>query len=187
MSNLGQPDAGKTGTIVVVRSAISELARRAGATCPERRRWLGLLSAPIARSCEGIAAVEFAMIAPIMVALFIGTYDFGRVMNEHARVASAAGAGTQYAFHYVEDQDGWVQAARDDAQDTANQLAITTNEFCECPGNLPVACTATCGNPPETPAKYLSVQVVGSVDLMFGYGFTQNPLPITKQAVIRVE
>lgn len=190
MSSFKRPDVGETRGSAALRAVISGLAKRARTACPQPRLLGGLIRVFRAQSCEGIAAIEFAMVLPFMVGVFIGVWDFGRVIHENARFASAAGAGAQYAFHFENDQPGWVQAARDDAEDNANELAITTDVFCECSGTIPpvpVACTATCGNPPASPARNVSIQVVGTVDLLFNYGVLQNPLPITKQAIIRVE
>lgn len=147
------------------------------------------------RSCEGIAAVELALVAPVLVAVLVGIWDFGRFTYENARLTSAAGAGAQFLFHVGKEVDitdpvtlaAIKQAVRADALDFDGKLEITPNQFCECPGNVPVACTQTCGNPPEPPAMFIAVDVKGNVMLMFDYNFAQNPTPITKRNVVRVQ
>lgn len=147
------------------------------------------------RSSDGIAAIEMAFVAPILVMMLVGIWDFGRFAYENARLTSAAGAGAQLLFSMGADTDitnpadvaAMEQAVRDDARDINNILSITPSQFCECPGNVPVACNLTCGAPPELPAKYIGVLVSGSVKLLLDYNFATNPYPIVKQTVVRVQ
>ena len=147
------------------------------------------------RSCEGIAALELALVAPILVALLVGIWDFGRFTYENARLTSAAGAGAQFLFQLGNDpltadaKDNMKQAVRADALDLDGKLEITPTQFCLCPGaDVEVDCvTDTCGNPPEPPSMFIAVDVKGNVKLLFDYNFAQNPTPITKRNVVRVQ
>ena len=56
-----------------------------------QKRWLR-----DARSVEGAALVEFALIAPLLLVLCMAAVDFGRLFYDGVAVANAAGTG---AFH----------------------------------------------------------------------------------------
>ena len=88
-------------------------------------------------SRRGNVAIEFAFIAPILILLTLAAVKLGRLGSEWTRVKHAANAGTQFG---VQDQanaanaQGMIDAARLDADDTTNELAITARRYCRCPG-----------------------------------------------------
>ena len=50
-------------------------------------RWLRF-----GRDCRGLAAIEFAMVAPLMVILFLGSVEFSQALTLDRRVTAAASA-----------------------------------------------------------------------------------------------
>lgn len=121
------------------------------------------------QAAAGSAIVEFAFLLPVLVALAVGAYDFGRWGYEQSRMESAARAGAQYG---VQDQtaaidiSGMIAAARRDAGDTAGALDIAARQFCRCAGAGAVGCSSTC---PDGfyPASYVEVTVRRTLDLFF--------------------
>jgi Flp pilus assembly protein TadG len=62
-------------------------------------RWLGLrLLVRLLRRRDGTAAVELALMAPLLMILFAGTIDFARVYDQEIELASAVSAAAQYAL-----------------------------------------------------------------------------------------
>lgn len=59
---------------------------------------------------HGIAAVEFALVAPILVILMLGTYDLGNAAQQQIALQAAVQVGGAYAVHLPDDPTG-VQAA----------------------------------------------------------------------------
>jgi Flp pilus assembly protein TadG len=47
---------------------------------------------------EGTAAVELALISPLLMILFAGIIDFGRAYREEIELSSAVAAAAQYAL-----------------------------------------------------------------------------------------
>jgi Flp pilus assembly protein TadG len=70
------------------------MSRRANRPC-HRLRWR-LWQLLVLR--QGTAAVEMALIAPMMVILFAGTIDFARAYYEEIELSSAVAAAAQYAL-----------------------------------------------------------------------------------------
>jgi hypothetical protein len=67
-----------------------------------RNIWGGLirrLASWAKRNSAGIAAVEFAMLAPIMITLFIGVIDGARAMLAEMQLSAAVSAGAQYVVN----------------------------------------------------------------------------------------
>lgn len=148
------------------------------------RPWLARLY----RRVEGNAAIEFAFAVPFLLLLLSGAYDFGRGFNEKLRLDGAARAGAQYAlYNYdkVEDSAGVIQAARDDADDTAGLLTVTPVYYCTCLDATPVACGGSCTGG-EVPLRYIQVHVSRTFDLMFDYPLIADPLVIQGHAELRL-
>jgi Flp pilus assembly protein TadG len=54
----------------------------------------------LARDRRGAAAVEFAIIAPVMLASVFGVFEVGRLMYDQSKVAAAAAAGARAVALY---------------------------------------------------------------------------------------
>jgi Flp pilus assembly protein TadG len=64
-----------------------------------------------AREADGAQAVEFAIIAPILLASMFGVFEVGRMMYEQNRVAAAAAAGARAVAVYGADDEPNIEAA----------------------------------------------------------------------------
>ncbi len=140
------------------------------------------------RWSAGNATVELALIVPILVALFVGVWDFGRALNQTARLASAAYAGAQYgalSSAHANDTAGIRQAARVDAVDVTGVLEITPISFSQCPSGAQAAFDGTCGAAGE-PRLFLRVEVTESFQTLFPYPFVSNPITLRRRAELRV-
>ena len=56
-----------------------------------------------ARRQAGGSQVELALIAPLLIGLLVGIWDFGTALQERSRVVSAARAGLEYAVGHPDD------------------------------------------------------------------------------------
>ena len=52
------------------------------------------------RSQKGVVALEFALMAPLLISIFMLLVDFGIAMNTKLKLLSALSAGAQYAQNY---------------------------------------------------------------------------------------
>ncbi len=124
----------------------------------------------------------------MLILLFTGVWDFGRALNETARLASAAHAGALYGARsaaYAGDTDGIVQAARNDAVDTTNALVVVAQQVCKCPSGEETDCNGSCGAGGAV-QMFVQVQVTNSFSTWFAYPFVSNPMTLSKQATWRV-
>lgn len=140
------------------------------------------------RKTDGLAAVELAMVVPILSLIVVGTWDFGRAFQEDARMSSAARAGAQYGSFNTdnaEDTAGIALAARYDANDTNQLLTVTSERSCECPNGSSINCNDTCASG-EMSRMYVTVQVGQEFEPYFEYPFIKAPISLSGQAVMRV-
>jgi Flp pilus assembly protein TadG len=138
---------------------------------------------------KGTAALELALLAPLLASLATGGWDFGNALLQQERLASAARAGAQYAVASMTNSTnyaGMIQAARNDAGDTANALQVTAQKVCTCPAGGAVSCSGgTCaGN--AAPYSYAQVIVSEPYTLMVSYPGIGSSLQLSGKALLRL-
>jgi Flp pilus assembly protein TadG len=133
-------------------------------------------------SKDGNAAVEFAIIAPVLLGLLVPIADFGLYIYDQMQLNLAAQAGMEYAA-----RNGWVPAGIKQAAINASpSLNLTTanvsaSEFCGCPSGTTIAvqnCNdpvtnqqAHCNNDPAQPlvGTYVNVTATYQFNTLFHY------------------
>lgn len=98
------------------------------------------------RCRDGVGAVEFALLLPILLTLLLGVADFGLAVNEKMRLTSAARAGAQWAYKKAGDTGGVALAVQQAAGLDAGRITIATQSFCGCVSGAAVACDGTCND-----------------------------------------
>ena len=142
------------------------------------------------RESRGNVVIELAFLAPFLVLLVTGGFDFGRLAIEQSGVTQAARAGAQFAVldqANATDTEGIIQAARNEAEDISNSLDITARNFCRCPGSLDeVSCSDNCPDGQYAPL-YIEVSVTNNdFDFLMEYPGVQNPWTLNAVSTMRV-
>jgi Flp pilus assembly protein TadG len=92
---------------------------------------------------SGATAVEFAMIAPILIAMAISIVDLGLGLYTDAQLANAAQAGALYAMQKGYDSGAMSTVAQSSTRLTGVSVAVS--QYCGCPSVSGVVST-TCGS-----------------------------------------
>jgi Flp pilus assembly protein TadG len=114
------------------------------------------------RRCDGVAAVEFALIAPLLLVLLTGVGEVGIAAHQRLQVEAAAEVGALYAARHG---DGDLTAIGTAVVNGTGTSGITATpvpaKFCGCPTASDVVsqgtnCTTVC---PDTkpPGHYVTV------------------------------
>ena len=140
---------------------------------------------------EGSAAVELALIIPVLVLIMVGLLDMGRVFYGAITVVSAARAGVSYGSlntFNATDTAGMLAAAQADAQDMTG-LAFAAGHDCECPSNSPtaVACSVTACVDGSTPLMYVWTEVRGTFSPTLPYPGLPPSITLTRTARMRAQ
>jgi Flp pilus assembly protein TadG len=90
------------------------------------------------RSERGAAAVEFALVVPLLLLLVVGIAEFGRAYNISATLASAARTGARTMA--LENNAG---AARTATQGAATGLGLSTSQISISPSTCPSPSTGS--------------------------------------------
>ena len=147
---------------------------------------MGLIKKLVKTDC-GAAAVEFALISPIVAIVILGVADFGFLTLKSTQVSSATRAGIQFVMTDPEDYAANISSVVTNSTNLdADNMTVTTSEGCRCLGSsTSVDCdTDTCSG--NAPPKYVTITTTYSHDMIMGYPGVDNPFTVTKTAVIRI-
>jgi Flp pilus assembly pilin Flp len=111
---------------------------------------------------RGVSAVEFAIIASVMVTLMLGAFDFGNAAQEQIALQAAVRAGGEYALHFPTNPAA-VQTVVTSALPTGWQLSNPGGQpivTCSCGG---VSGTFDCSAPPATCAPPMLVSITATM------------------------
>ena len=132
------------------------------------------------RSRRGIATIEFALIAPLLLLLVAGVLDYTMLMRTAIAVADAARAGAQYGSLSSANASNTagMQSAAINAAPDINGLTVTAVKVCQCSDGSTVNCSGgTCTTGPVR--IYAQVTVQATCSAIFSY----SQLPFTGAVV----
>ncbi|MDB5316891.1 MAG: hypothetical protein JWO24_2735 [Rhodospirillales bacterium] len=150
------------------------------------RRWISRLAGFAALNRRGVAAVEFAVIAPVLIILLAGAANVGLAVDHTIQLSNAARAGAQYAIANQNDLTGAATAAL--AALPGSNPPPTAIMTCTCPpsgqstGGTAVGCTTTCAT---GMARYVTVTVTMAPPQIAGLAF--NVATGSRTVVARVQ
>jgi TadE-like protein len=136
----------------------------------------------------GQAAVEMALVLPVLAVLLVGVVDLARVFFVSIGVSNAARAGVAYGAQSLttaKDNSGMKQAALDDGSGISG-LSATAKEFCECVvAGVHLSCSPTpiCGKP----HTYVQVQTSAQFQTLLHYPGLPSTVELSGNAVMRVQ
>ncbi len=119
------------------------------------------------RDRRGVAALEFAVVAPVLVLMILSTFDIASAMWRTTRLELAARAGAQYAFAKPQDSAGIASAALSQLAGWSGVSVASTVMACRCDSGGAVDCsTGTC------PVGTAVLAPIGSVSVTLTQPFT---------------
>ena len=145
--------------------------------------------ASLLRDNAGNVTIEFGFVILFMVTLALGAYDFGNLGYQKIAVTNAARAGSQYGVQDMstaEDSAGMIQAARNDINDTADELTISARNYYFCPGAGEVLDESVLCTGDTFSYMYVEVTVEDQVELLFPYPFVSSPQSVASTNTMRV-
>lgn len=135
---------------------------------------------------RGTAAVEFALLVPILMILMVSFVDFGIAFREKMQAEKAARAGLQYAIYDPRDNAGIAAAITAATGLPAGELTITVNHFYECASGHRPATPGFCAAG-DWPGTYVSVQITKPFNALMTWGGLATVFTVTGSAEGRVQ
>jgi Flp pilus assembly protein TadG len=142
-----------------------------------------------AQDRRGIAAIEFAVLVPVLVLLAVCTADLGLAIYSEMQVQNSAEAGVGYAFLH-----GYDATAISSAVTSAGQLSGLTAspapaKFCGCPGTSGVTsttCGSTCSNG-NNAGTYVTASATVVYHTLISYPIIPNQYTFVRQSTVRIK
>ena len=152
------------------------------------RSIFALVTALLRRN-DGVAALEFALITPVLVGLLVPLTDLGMGFYQQMQVRDAAAAGSQYASRH-----GWNSAAIQNAVTSATSLgSISASpapaQSCGCPNGASISassCSATCPDG-QLAGTYVTVNAQSAYTPLIPYPVLGSTLTLTAQSIVRIQ
>jgi Flp pilus assembly protein TadG len=177
-----------------LEAGTDQAQRRLGADAmPITRAVLIRLKTMLAAS-DGVAAVEFAVFVPVLLALLVPLCDLGMGLSAKLQVWEAAQAGAQYAL-----ANGFASSAIENAVTGATSLSSISAspapaESCGCPTGSAVAaanpavppCTGTCPGG-ELSGTYVTVTATAVYYPLIPYPALGSSVTLTATSFVRIQ
>jgi len=117
---------------------------------------------------RGIALVEYALTAPLLLLLLAGALDYGIELRTATAVSAAARAGAAYGSASVANSTNTagIQSAAVNSAPEVKTMTVASAQSCQCPGGAAVSCGGSCtGNM----LMYVQVTVQATSSTPFAY------------------
>ncbi|MCE9508434.1 MAG: pilus assembly protein [Alphaproteobacteria bacterium] len=135
--------------------------------------------------CErGIAAIEFAMIVPLLTLILIGVVDYGMFINQKMKLQDLARTATQYVVQGGSDANVMADVIQTSdfynaATAQGQVITVTTAAQCECANGASVSCTGTCTGIGNYVRHFYSATLSSTYRPIFIYPGISSSLNIT--------
>lgn len=144
---------------------------------------------PESRKNAGVVAVEFGLVAPLLLFLLTVTVDFGMAAYVWAEAQHAAQAGGQHAMRNSWDPAQISVVIATATGGTGISASPPPTLFCGCPtasGIDEIACAQACTD--GSPAgQYGRISASTSYTALLPYPGLPRPLTLSGQAVVRLQ
>lgn len=145
------------------------------------------------RCSRGVAAVEFGLAAPVLLAMLIPVADLGIAFSQQQQLRQGVQAGAQYAANYPWNQNA--PAAIAGAVTAATPLSgisvsPTPYRLCGCPGGsgsgiTTASCGSVCANG-ETAGYYVVVSAQLPYTPVLPYSLLGSSTTLSARSMIRI-
>lgn len=135
------------------------------------------------RKCQGTAAVEFALIMPMLFLVLSGIFNFGLILIKKDALNSVINAGLLYSIRQSSNMSN-IQAKMS-ASTSLTPLTVSATQSCQCSDGSAISCASLCTGGVQ-PSTFVTLTASSTVALYALDFVLTNPYPITETATIRV-
>ena len=137
---------------------------------------------------QGIAAIELALIAPVLALIIVAIVDFGMAYSRQMTLANGVRAGVQYAMvrrPVQGDTDAIAQTVADNSDVALANVTVTWVCTCSDTGSAAPTCdVGDCGGADVNHS--LRIGVFEDYSLILSYPGMSNPINLGDQVLLRL-
>ncbi|MDH5722031.1 MAG: pilus assembly protein [Alphaproteobacteria bacterium] len=134
---------------------------------------------------KGASAVEFALLAPILITLLVGTIDYGYYIVQRMELQSVATSVAEYVM-IKQNDDNLVTVAGEVYSGNPLDITVTSSYQCQCEGGAPAACPLSCPGD-DYQRRYVVVTVSQMHNILFPYPGFDSSVNLQSTARMRVD
>jgi Flp pilus assembly protein TadG len=154
---------------------------------------------------RGLAAIEFALVAPVLLALLGGTIDFGLVMSGKSQLANGIAQGVDYAL--LQGSSVTAASVKAMVQNGSSRSGLTpsvtvtiTGPACYCVSGQPASlvtpsaalspsytCTGTCPSPAAAPGAFLTITASYVYQPLMPFYSQISNTTVSEKATVRLQ
>ena len=141
------------------------------------------------RAVAGVAAVEFALAATVLMLALTPVVDLGMAYYQQLQVQGAVQAGAQYAAAKGWDSTGIQNAVTSASTNMTISASPAPSESCGCPSGTAVAaatCSSSCSNG-QTAGTYVTINAQASYTPILPYSFFGSSATLSASSIVRVK
>jgi Flp pilus assembly protein TadG len=146
-------------------------------------------AAAIRHDVRGVAAIEFAVLAPLLALMLIGMVDLGIGIHRKMQVQNAVQAGAQFAVFYGFNADLIAKAVLSATAAQGLTASPAPSKSCGCPTASSVT-PATCGSPcsgGSVARTYVNVFAQNTYTTLLPYPLFPRSFTFTAQAMVKLQ
>lgn len=138
---------------------------------------------------RGVAAVELALLSPILIVLTTSIVDFGLAIHTRTQVQSAAQAGADYAMLHDFDVNKITNAVTSATTNSGIAASPPPVQACGCPSGTSIGaatCGAQCPNG-DNAGTFVTVSTTGSYSTILPYPGIPASFTFTALTEVRIK
>ncbi|HEX3429890.1 MAG TPA: TadE/TadG family type IV pilus assembly protein [Rhizomicrobium sp.] len=144
---------------------------------------------PALSAAEGLAGIEFAFLAPILMLLTLCTVDVGVAAYSVMQVENAAQAGSEYAAVHGFNSAGISNVVTSATSLSGLSASPAPSQFCGCPSGNSIS-SATCGSTctdGSIAGGYVTVSATATYKTLIPYPMLPASFTFVNSATARIQ
>ena len=140
------------------------------------------------RDDKGVAALEFGLIAPLLIAIAVCTVDLGMGFYQNMQVQNAAQAGATYASLHGFAATGISNAVLSATDVSGLTVSPAPAQACGCPSSAGIVwtdCSMQCSGG-ASPGTYVTVGAQATYNTLLPYPGVPQSFTLSAQTVVRI-
>lgn len=136
----------------------------------------------------GSLTVEFVLLVPLIMMLFVASIDFGTYFLKKQSLSSITRGAVTIVTNtpgFTIDNSALLTYAQQSLGTSAQNIAITVSQNCSCNGAPGVSCTTPCNGSP--PKMFINASLSYDHTLLFPYPGLGSTIPVTDSLEFRVQ
>jgi len=138
---------------------------------------------------KGLAAIEFAILGPLLGLVLVCTTDLGLGIYRQMQVQTAAQVGAQYAAEHGYNADAITSVVQGAATGLVVSASPSPQQSCGCPGAsgvAPAICGTVCpdGN---VAGVYVTVSAAGTYTTLIPYPVLPSQYALASRSTVRIQ